>query len=73
MFSVQWGRLLRILISATFALGVCLYLLLIQGWQWTQMADVTRAGYTLFVVVTGVFVYVAVAAVAGLRPSILKH
>ncbi|WP_417538189.1 murein biosynthesis integral membrane protein MurJ [Marinomonas sp.] len=73
VFSVQWGRLLRILISATFALGVCLYLFLIQGWQWTQMADVTRAGYTLFVVVTGVFVYVAVAAVAGLRPSILKH
>lgn len=73
VFSVQWGRLLRILISATFALGVCLYLFLIQGWQWTQMADVTRVGYTLFVVVTGVFVYVAVAAVAGLRPSILKH
>lgn len=73
VFSAQWGRLLRILVSATMVLGACLYLFLQQGWQWTQMDDWTRVGYTLMVVVCGVLVYVLVAVAAGLRPSILKH
>lgn len=73
VFSAQWRRLLRIVLSATFALGVCLYLFLQQGWQWTQMDDLYRVGCTLMVVVCGVFVYCVVAVAAGLRPSILKH
>jgi putative peptidoglycan lipid II flippase len=73
VFSGQWRRLLRIVLSATFALGVCLYLFLQQGWQWTQMDDLYRVGCTLMVVVCGVFVYCVVAVAAGLRPSILKH
>jgi putative peptidoglycan lipid II flippase len=73
VFSAQWKRLLRILVSATVALGVCLYLFLLQGWQWTQMDDLYRVGCTLMVVVCGVLVYVLVAVAAGLRPSILKH
>lgn len=73
VFSTQWKRLLRILLSATLALGVCLYLFSQLGWQWTQMDDLSRVGCMMLVVVCGVFVYVAVAVAAGLRPSILKH
>ncbi|UTV99332.1 murein biosynthesis integral membrane protein MurJ [Marinomonas rhizomae] len=73
VFSAQWGRLLRILLSATVALGGCLYMFLLQGWQWTQMEDLYRVGCTLVVVVCGVLVYVLVAVAAGLRPSIFKH
>ncbi|MBR7890199.1 murein biosynthesis integral membrane protein MurJ [Marinomonas sp. A79] len=73
VFSVQWWRLLRILLSATIALGAFLYVCLQQGWQWTQMDDWSRVGYTLAIVVLGVLVYGLVAVMAGLRSSILKH
>ncbi|MGJ8648311.1 MAG: murein biosynthesis integral membrane protein MurJ [Marinomonas colpomeniae] len=73
VFSSQWRHLLRILMSATVVLGLCLYFFLQQGWQWTQMSDLYRVGYMLLIVFSGVFVYVLTAIIAGLRPSILKH
>jgi len=73
VFSDQWKRLLRILVLATSALGVCLYMFLQQGWVWTQMSNLQRIGDTLLIVVVGVFVYVGVAILAGLRLSMLRH
>lgn len=73
VFSPEWRKLMRILLCATLALGGCLYFFLQQGWQWTQMSDVSRVGYILLIVASGVSVYGFVAVAAGLRPSILKH
>jgi len=73
VFSLQWRRLLRILLAATLALGASLYVFLQQGLLWTEMADLARIGFTLLIVAIGVFVYVSVAVVVGLRPSMLKH
>ncbi|MCB5162054.1 murein biosynthesis integral membrane protein MurJ [Marinomonas algarum] len=73
VFSVHWRRLLRILLSATFALGATLYVFSQQGWQWVQMSDWERVGYTFMIVVAGVVVYGVTAIVAGLRPASLKH
>ena len=73
VFSVQWKRLLFILLCASTALIVCLYLFLQQGWIWTGMSDLDRVGCTLLIVVCGVLSYGLVAIASGLRPSILKH
>lgn len=73
VFSFQWRRLSRILLAATLALGASLYVFLQQGLLWTEMADLARIGFTLLIVAIGVFVYVSVAVVMGLRPSMLKH
>jgi putative peptidoglycan lipid II flippase len=73
VFSAQWLHLLRILLCATLALAVCLYLFLQQGWQWTQISDLYRVGYMLLIVVCGVAVYCFVAVAAGLRLSILRR
>lgn len=73
VFSEQWTRLLRILIMATLALGICLYLFLQQGWVWTQMSNWQRIGDTLLIVSVGVLVYAITAVIAGLRPSMLRH
>ncbi|TYL49084.1 murein biosynthesis integral membrane protein MurJ [Marinomonas sp. IMCC 4694] len=73
VFSVEWGRLLRILLSATLVLGGVVYAFLQQEWVWTQMGDWSRVGHTLVIVVVGVLAYGLTAVASGLRPFMLKH
>ncbi len=72
IFSNQWKRLLRIMIFATGALALCLYLFSQEGLVWTQMSSLHRVRDILLIVIVGVMVYFFTAVLAGLRLSILK-